>query len=404
MILPHHLNRIIEILPFGRILLIDLRPPADFERSHIRGAINLRAPLKFIQDASLDMIERAFTDQQGRQKFGEWQSTICMVVYARAVDFSWECPVAEVLDGKFRSWGWPGRCFVLKGHYKEFSVSYGRSIVGSKMTDEARAHTEILLRDGDKMKSSEDDVARRSQYEELLTQIDNEGRVNPSTPNPLANSDHARATSQHELDLEAEFRCRVPDLYRKALDVQGSGSAETPAAAPDAGEAKATSPTMTGRWDGSTASVNRGSRQGSLGVGKDSTNHDFDTKAPLVEYLDKGLSLIRQGKPADTPPNATTSLATANPSSNAKSTSGGLSKLAAEGYPTYFDSGAALAAPPSEDSYVKISRGDVQQASDTGHGHHSLRGKDGTKDTLVSGDETPRRGRGGFLSKVLRRG
>ncbi|KAK1965769.1 hypothetical protein LY78DRAFT_82441 [Colletotrichum sublineola] len=128
MILPYLLNKIIEILPPGRTLLIDLRPPANYEKSHIRGAINLRAPLRFVQDASFDMIERAFSDRESRQKFGEWQSTMCMVFYARAVDSPWECPVAGVLYEKFKSWGWPGRCFILKGHYREFSVSYSKPI------------------------------------------------------------------------------------------------------------------------------------------------------------------------------------------------------------------------------------------------------------------------------------
>ncbi|GKT46710.1 uncharacterized protein ColSpa_06891 [Colletotrichum spaethianum] len=439
MILPHHLNKIIEILPAGRILLIDLRPPADYEKSHIRGAINLRAPLSFVQDASFDMIERAFPDHESRQKFGEWQSASCMVLYARAVDSPGECPLADVLYDKFKSWGWRGRCFVLKGHYREFSVSYSKSIAGSKMTDEARAYAETLLRDSNQKSTSSvnDDAARRAQYEELLMQIDNEGRVNPSSsPNPSASSTRARAMSQHERDLEAEFRRRVPDLYRKALDIQGSSrgaAAEAPPVgtgtetATAASEEVSTGQTRGTRWDGSptdySAGNGGGEDKGGGGERDSTTASALDTKAPLVEYLDRGLSYIRQGRPADASVDAS-----AAPSRDTRITSAntpsGLSKLAAEGYHAYFDSGAAVSTL-SDDSYVKIAKGDAQQASDhipvsslssfppgPGHHHHQdhhggLGGKDGTRDAAAGGgpseDETPRRGRGGFLNKVLRR-
>ncbi|KAJ0352810.1 hypothetical protein COL154_003614 [Colletotrichum chrysophilum] len=424
MILPHHLNKIIDILPPSGILLVDLRSPTEFERSHIRGAINLRAPPRFIQDAPFDMIERAFADHDSGRKFGEWRSAHCLVVYARAVDSVWECPVADVLFTKFKSWGWPGRCFVLKGHYKEFSVSYSNSIESSKMTNEARAaRTELALRrDAHKQTtdtlSEDDDAARRLQYNDLLTQIDSEeGRVNPSSSasNPTASSDRARAMEEHERDLEAEFRRRVPDLYRKALDVVHGSSGVPTAVASSAPVTPAAAPTAAPVQpdDGSGSPATRSDRAG--GDKDCGTTFGFDTKATLVEYLDRGLSHIRQGIPAQASsiatsaatPTATAALYTTPPTND---TSPGLSKLAAEG--CYFDSGAAAAAAAgasSDDSYVKINRGDAQLASDPGLG-----GKDGTtkdhhhqqqqqRQSVVTGDETPKRGRGGFLNKVLRR-
>ncbi|KAI8289476.1 hypothetical protein K4K60_008623 [Colletotrichum sp. SAR11_57] len=290
-----------------RILLVDLRSPTEFERSHIRGAINLRAPPRFIQDAPFDMIERAFADHDSGRKFGEWRSAHCLVVYARAVDSVWECPVADVLFAKFKSWGWPGRCFVLKGHYKEFSVSYSNSIESSKMTNEARAaRTELALRrDAHKQTtdtlSEDDDAARRLQYNDLLTQIDSEeGRVNPSSSasNPTASSDRARAMEEHERDLEAEFRRRVPDLYRKALDVVHGSSGVPTAVASSAPVTPAAAPTAAPVQpdDGSGSPATRSDRAG--GDKDCGTTFSFDTKATLVEYLDRGLSHIRQGIPA----------------------------------------------------------------------------------------------------------
>ncbi|KAK7452899.1 hypothetical protein CaCOL14_009987 [Colletotrichum acutatum] len=531
MILPHHLQRIIEVLSSSMILIIDLRPPADFEKSHIKGAINLRAPLNFVKEASFDMIERAFPDQRSRQVFGEWQYATCLVIYDRVIDASRDCPVADVLYDKFRTWGWPGRCFVLKGHYKEFSVSYKTSITGSKVLSEIE-HQNQQQQSPDPLRqeapaaapSETDDAAarRRARYQELLTQIDDEGLVANSSSNNRSsyyasssrpdpnNNDHdpsatssgrgARATtSQHEQDLEAEFRRRVPDLYRKALEVHdssGSGggrAAETPrdtsapapapgAASGDTGTgggggtgiaetvtgaasaalaaAKSSEEAATGtatRWDGGSALRGGGGGGGNAnnttdgeGDRNSTTTFGFDTKAPLVEYLDRGLSHIRQGKPVTSaasdswrpidvaPTSASSSLSLTNTTNTAI---GGMSKLAAEGCHAHFDSGAAVALATSlgssDDSYVKISRGDAQYAGDLPaglgtppnpghqqqyqhqHHHHQnqnqnhhrgglVGGKDGTtRDAHVvvgpSGDETSKRGRGGFLNKVLRR-
>ncbi|TDZ18558.1 hypothetical protein Cob_v008567 [Colletotrichum orbiculare MAFF 240422] len=443
MILPHHLHRITEILPLSRILLIDLRPPADFERSHIRGAINLRAPLKFVKDAPLDLIERAFPDAASRQKFGQWQSTTCIAVYSRAVDSTWECPLADLLYQKFKSWGWLGRCFVLKGHYREFSVSYSASLAGSR---NPRSIINVA-HDDPRTSESTQDLA----YETLLGQIDSEeGRLNPSAPGPTASSDRARAATQHEQNLETEFRRRVPDLYRKALDVGASSSPAAPlppSSGPGFGQSDPDD-------DPSLPPATRVCSDGSGEASSTSTTipsssllrtPDVTTKLHLVEYLDRGLAHIRQGLPdsqISCPSPVASATARTKNTTTTTSLSPGLSKLAADGYfDAYPPSSTSLPPPPapapsatmttttgpcpSDDSYVKISMGDALQLGDPGaSGTTGTTGtsittaaaaaaatatpaaasKDGTRDVAVGyGDETPRRGRGGFLNKVLRR-
>ncbi|VZH96889.1 unnamed protein product [Fusarium fujikuroi] len=69
MILPANLSELLDISLPGQSLLLDLRSSTEFQRSHIRGAIHLRAPQSFLRPASLDMIERAFPDAQSRRKF-----------------------------------------------------------------------------------------------------------------------------------------------------------------------------------------------------------------------------------------------------------------------------------------------------------------------------------------------
>lgn len=141
MILPGDLNTLLEIFPSTRsVLLVDLRSSTDFEKSHIHGAINLRAPLSFIQNMPLESIQDTFVDDQSRRTFNKWFQSRCMVFYDRVVEYGWECPVADALCERFRRKGWLGQCFILKGHYREFSDSFDNHISGSKMTSAAKEH------------------------------------------------------------------------------------------------------------------------------------------------------------------------------------------------------------------------------------------------------------------------
>lgn len=144
MILPGHLNTLLEIYPSKGILIVDLRSSTDFERSHIHDAINLRAPLSFVQNTSLEMIEDTFMDDQSRRSFSKWLQCRCVVFYDRVVEFDWECPVADALYDKFKRKGWQGQCFILKGHYREFSDSFDKYISGSKMSQGAKEYLDGL--------------------------------------------------------------------------------------------------------------------------------------------------------------------------------------------------------------------------------------------------------------------
>jgi len=144
MILPGHLNTLLEIYPSKGVLIVDLRSSSEFEKSHIHEAINLRAPLSFVQNTSLEMIEDTFVDDQSRRSFSKWAQSRCVVFYDRVIEFDWECPVADALYEKFRRKGWLGQCFILKGHYREFSVSFDKYISGAKMSREAKEYRDGL--------------------------------------------------------------------------------------------------------------------------------------------------------------------------------------------------------------------------------------------------------------------
>lgn len=232
MILPGHLNRLLEIHPSKGVLLVDLRSSTDFERSHIHDAINLRAPLSFVEHTSLEMIEDTFMDDQSRRSFSKWSQFKAIVFYDRVIEFDWECPVAEALFAKFRRKGWQGQCFILKGHYREFSASFDKHISGAKMTSEAKEYLDGLrqqpsltevsrhpdhIDDVLKLTPPQEEAGKRDdEYVEFLNAFAVQNRVPMVDLIPARKMERARAVEQHQKELEVEFEARFPALYKKA--------------------------------------------------------------------------------------------------------------------------------------------------------------------------------------------
>ncbi|KAJ2987117.1 hypothetical protein NUW58_g2778 [Xylaria curta] len=211
MILPGHLNKLLEIFPTGQVVVIDLRPNDSYQRSHIHGAINFRAPASFVSRASMEMIEKALTDEASRSSFDKWYTSQCVVFYDSIVEYPWEAPVAETFFRKFKSKHWTGQCFVLKGHYREFSHSFDKYIVGSNTTDKA---TEYLasLHDVPWEKSKDD----HQRYDDWLKLLDDEDRAHTTEPPPADKSERLQATDRRQQTLEDEFRREFPSLYQQA--------------------------------------------------------------------------------------------------------------------------------------------------------------------------------------------
>ncbi|KAK3391663.1 hypothetical protein B0T20DRAFT_421894 [Sordaria brevicollis] len=248
MILPGHLNTILSIYPNNHrsnaILLLDLRSSTDFERSHISSAINIRCPISFIQNASLEMIEDTFTDVSSRHAFNSWYQSRCVVLYDRCIEFDWKCPVANALLAKFRGnkKGWKGQCFLLKGHYREFADSFDMWITGgksSRSTAPALAPASEQLSPSYHNDSTEKETQEREYYE-WLGNFDESGeglggrRI--TELGPAKREERARAVDQRQKDLEREFEMRFPALWRKAVAMRGERGREEPGAASVAAE------------------------------------------------------------------------------------------------------------------------------------------------------------------------
>ncbi|KAI0382901.1 hypothetical protein F5Y04DRAFT_34974 [Hypomontagnella monticulosa] len=219
MILPGHLNRLLEIFPTGQIVMIDLRSPYDYEQSHIHGAINFRAPASFVTRATMEMIEKALPDETSRSSFNKWYTSKCVVFYDKVVEYTWEAPAADALFQKFKSKGWTGQCFVLKGHYREFSHSFDKYIVGANTTSNAKEYL-ASLQDISWDKTKDD----HQRYDDWLKLLEGEDRVHSTDLVPAVKAERVDATVKHQKQIEHEFEKTQPSLYREAVDRKPDGN------------------------------------------------------------------------------------------------------------------------------------------------------------------------------------
>ncbi|KAG6107191.1 hypothetical protein E4U14_004293 [Claviceps sp. LM454 group G7] len=244
MILPAELNRLLDICLPGLSLLFDVRSASEYERSHVYGAINLRAPKSFLEAASLDLIERAIPNEQGRKRFAHWKTAKCLAFYGRGLESSWECPAAELIAQKLRAQGWTGHCFVLRGHYREFCQSFDKHIVAAKKTPLANAE---LDSQATLLAGESDRAVTEDQYASWLEGVLGQYHIRPMTTSPTWTVERQEYFQMQEKNLEAEFQARHGPLHQKAVGIQKS---------------------------------NQG-------------HDDFDTRAEMVGYLDRGLEKMR---------------------------------------------------------------------------------------------------------------
>ena len=367
MILPGHLNDLLDIALPGQVLLIDLRTDSDFQRSHVQGAVNLRAPAAFLRHASLDLIEQAFADDQSRRTFSNWQFAKCIVFYSRGLESTSDCRAADALLPRFRAWGWDGEVYLLKGHYREFGASFSKHIEGTRMTEEAKEHIENLRK---KPASKQDRAKADALYRNWLAERQAEERTLGSGGSPTVDDERRDSLERQEQNLDEEFQAKFPDLYRQAQEMYEPGG----------------------------IMMRRYPHQQEVHRKDDSIS---DAKAQMVEYLDRGLTKMRDGGKTIPRPATTASVPMRAP---------GRSKLQDL---QYYDGSSALPAAGdntrrdrrSSDDYVEINKGDAGE---------SILGKvgySGEPEGALTGDR-PKRGRGGgagggnggILNRVWRRG
>lgn len=221
-----HLSDLLEIFTPAQILFVDLRSPSEFQRSHVHSAVNLRMPPKFLRIASLDMLDRTFPDEQSRRSFTRWSKSKCLVIYDRNIETLWDCPTARELLDMLRREGWPGRCFVLKGPFREFSMSFDRYITGDRMTKEAKKYADSLR---SATPPTEDQLRRNhARFEEWLRRVQHEGGNQTTYLKPRELAQKKMAVDDHLRELEVEFGGRFPELYKKMKETNSKQQAQAP--------------------------------------------------------------------------------------------------------------------------------------------------------------------------------
>jgi F0F1-type ATP synthase membrane subunit b/b' len=188
-----------------------------------------------------------------------------MVFYDRVVGFPWECPVGFALYDKLVRQGWTGQAFILKGNFIEFSASFEEYISGQKMTETGKSYQESLHQ----LKPAEEDLkTAEERYSAYLHSLEAQARVPTTELIPSRKAERIRAVEKHQHELELEMENAFPALWRKA---------------------KALSP----------PSPSPGYSESSASPSKDKDKYDnFDTKAPLVEPLVRGVAKMQEAAAA----------------------------------------------------------------------------------------------------------
>ncbi|OAA44814.1 tyrosine-protein phosphatase non-receptor type 6 [Metarhizium rileyi] len=219
MILPADLNRLLEFSLPADTLLFDIRSCTEYERSHIYGAIHLRAPKTFLQSAPLELVKLSISDEQGRRRLSQWHTARCIVFYGRGLESPWQCPAAGLITRKLRELGWLGKCFILRGHYREFSQTFDSYIVGTKMSHNAK---DWVSNQATTLTTELDREMIEEKYSLWLDHVENEDQTRPLSTLPTQTPERSEALEIQENSLESEFKARCGALFRKVVNTQQS--------------------------------------------------------------------------------------------------------------------------------------------------------------------------------------
>ena len=125
MVTPQHVVNLMESRNES-VLLLDLRVQTQYAASHIHGALNLCIPTTLLKRPSFNVqkLAEAFKDDEQRHKFERWRSSSYIIVYDGSSALHKDAAVCINTIKKFRSEGYNGTLYLVKGGFADFSKRF----------------------------------------------------------------------------------------------------------------------------------------------------------------------------------------------------------------------------------------------------------------------------------------
>ena len=109
-----------------QVLLLDLRVSTQYAKARISGALNLCIPTTLLKRPSFNVHKLAdtFKDAEQRQKFERWRNSSYIIVYDASSSLLKDAQICVNTINKFRSEGYEGNLYILKGGFTGFSSRF----------------------------------------------------------------------------------------------------------------------------------------------------------------------------------------------------------------------------------------------------------------------------------------
>ena len=122
MVTPQHVVNLIDSRT-EQVLLLDLRVQTQYAKSHINGALNLCIPTTLLKRPSFTVqkLAEAFKDDEQRRRFEKWRNSSYIIVYDGSSAVLKDAQICVNTIKKFRSEGYNGTLYIVKGGFAEFS-------------------------------------------------------------------------------------------------------------------------------------------------------------------------------------------------------------------------------------------------------------------------------------------
>ena len=125
MVTSQHVINLLDSKP-EQVLLLDLRVSTQYAKSHIAGALNLCIPTTLLKRPSFNVQKLAdtFKDDGQRRRFERWRNSGHIIVCDASSASLKDAQTCINTIKKFRSEGYNGTLYIIKGGFAEFSQRF----------------------------------------------------------------------------------------------------------------------------------------------------------------------------------------------------------------------------------------------------------------------------------------